>query len=1007
MTNIKHIISSGCLLGVLLAGSGISAFAQDAAKVTAPTPIPFKPDPPPAIDGDLGEWQNSAPTFVLDRADQSVAGEKGWKSKDDLSARVWLAWRQEDLYIAADVRDDVLKQSQRGSNLWKGDHLELYLDTTPDTDVARTIFGTGQFQLGLSPGNFQKTGDAMFDTKPEAYFYLPAGTSAADVTVAARQTANGYTIEATIPWKSLGIESTPTAGLALPIVVGVSDTDGNEAAQEKMLAVTALPGSKWARNRAMLVPANLATADGTIPETAKAQELFDSVEVPARQSKEIRFDAPAVPAGRDAILVLNARLQTPKVGGYTPALRLKLNGQIIDGKRVINKEANETLVTGKTKPVAAGETFFTYYAPDYDSPDKSTSYAPVNGNATRLELRVTDLLQEGENVLTIENNVKSPIEYPLFAGNGGLQFRAPIVKKIPLPPPTGEIPTFVPDASHKVGYELSEGQAGVLQLKLDGVEMQIASQFSTPAGKWETGDNTFFKLQRTIEKKDGAIVVRETFTNLTGENLPLMQRREITTPGGFKKFWLVGLSPSSDGGLSSDASNPTTFGITDKVGVGLMPLDGVGIIHASNYANDGKIGLADNNLALAPNATHVSEWAIIPTEKPDYFAFINAARRLRDVNFQIDGPAAFLRINPGLTGKWSDEQIVNFVRNKSLEIIMTGISWPKYKGVVAHGTAFQTLDFAEWKKETARRRKLLPDVKQVVYFHSFINAHEDAPEKYKESRVTLSDGTPTDYGEAHYPIFLPTDTNAFGRDVRKNVDIILDELKFDGVYWDELERSRYMYTYGQKWDGVSADIDPRTMKITGLKSAVPLLSEKWRLDLAKYILSRGLLIGNGAPYTPAMMNLHFPRFVETGSISNCRLAQLYTPIALGDHLTERSEEDAYKVMLAALDYGCVYYWYNDMTVIPTHETLTKYMFPITPIELREGALIGKERIVTNRSGWYGWGDNAKHEIHVFDDKGREVKNIQAPTVARTISKDGKTLTELRLGEGWSAAIVRG
>jgi hypothetical protein len=36
-----------------------------------------------------------------------------------------------------------------------------------------------------------------------------------------------------------------------------------------------------------------------------------------------------------------------------------------------------------------------------------------------------------------------------------------------------------------------------------------------------------------------------------------------------------------------------------------------------------------------------------------------------------------------------------------------------------------------------------------------------------------------------------------------------------------------------------------------------------------------------------------------------------------------------------------------------------------------------------------------------------VKNIQAPTVARTISKDGKTLTELRLGEGWSAAIVRG
>jgi len=93
MTTLKQIVSSGCLLGVLLAGGCISASAQDSAKVATPTPIPFKPDPPPAIDGDLGEWSNNTPTFTLDRADQSVAGEKGWKSKDDLSARVWLAWR--------------------------------------------------------------------------------------------------------------------------------------------------------------------------------------------------------------------------------------------------------------------------------------------------------------------------------------------------------------------------------------------------------------------------------------------------------------------------------------------------------------------------------------------------------------------------------------------------------------------------------------------------------------------------------------------------------------------------------------------------------------------------------------------------------------------------------------------------------------------------------------------------------------------------------------------------
>ena len=41
------------------------------------------------------------------------------------------------------------------------------------------------------------------------------------------------------------------------------------------------------------------------------------------------------------------------------------------------------------------------------------------------------------------------------------------------------------------------------------------------------------------------------------------------------------------------------------------------------------------------------------------------------------------------------------------------------------------------------------------------------------------------------------------------------------------------------------------------------------------------------------MKLHFPRFVETGSISHCAATHLYSPIALGDHLTERSELDAY------------------------------------------------------------------------------------------------------------------
>ncbi len=128
---------------------------------------------------------------------------------------------------------------------------------------------------------------------------------------------------------------------------------------------------------------------------------------------------------------------------------------------------------------------------------------------------------------------------------------------------------------------------------------------------------------------------------------------------------------------------------------------------------------------------------------------------------------------------------------------------------------------------------------------------------------------------------------------------------------------------------------------------------------------------------------------------------MHSPIALGDHLTERCEADAYRLMLTALDYGCLYHWYNDLTVIPEYPTLTEHMYPITPLELHEGWIVGQERIITKRSGLFGWGDRARHEVHVYDENGRELRDFRAPLVER----DGANFSELRLAEGWSAVLI--
>ncbi|MPM52243.1 hypothetical protein SDC9_99000 [bioreactor metagenome] len=77
------------------------------------------------------------------------------------------------------------------------------------------------------------------------------------------------------------------------------------------------------------------------------------------------------------------------------------------------------------------------------------------------------------------------------------------------------------------------------------------------------------------------------------------------------------------------------------------------------------------------------------------------------------------------------------------------------------------------------------------------------------------------------------------------------------------------------------------------------------------------------------------------------------------------------------------------------------MYPITPLELGPGYIIGQERILTNRSGLFTWGDTGEFTAHVFNREGIEEK-FDIPKVVR----NGKTCAEVRIPEGYSAAIIR-
>ena len=729
--------------------------------------------------------------------------------------------------------------------------------------------------------------------------------------------------------------------------------------------------------------------------------VFDELTLDQGQSKAFTFNAEKIPQGLDAVLVLKARLDTPKVAGHTQAMRVTLNGTPLEGNRLVNKPIRVPARSGAIYSMASGSRMTTYYSPDFTSPDDHPHYGLLkNVSACLFEFRVTDLVKPGENELIVEHAADSRIARKLVAADARIETRQPLPKSQGrAAAPTGPLDRHEPQTTFRTDYTCRELPGARIEIGIGGEKYAVASRFSTPVPAWVDGENEFFGHQRRIEKRAEAILVFDTFTNLTSENLPLMHRHEIDLAGQDASVWLAGLKRPTGTGSSSDSANPTSYAATGAAGIGLIALDDAFRLHIKNEAPGGGIGLVDANLALKPGATYTAEWAIVPTERGDYWPFLNACRRLVDANFTIPGAFAFMRASQ-LTEPWSDEKTRDFIRFKDAMYACASIG--SYGGRYAHGTAFQHVSHDAYREAFARRSRLVPEVKNLVYFHCFLDTTDGAAEAFADSRTLLSNGEQANYGKPFQRLFFPTQTNSYGAAVGKNVDIILDEIGATGVYWDEHEYSSRKFHYGEPWDGVSCDIDPKRMTIGRLKSSVTLISEPWRLALARRILERGPLVGNGVPRTRAMAALTFPCFVETGSITNCTRAHLYSPIALGDHLTERSEEDAYGTMLAALDFGCVYHWYNDILVIPTHHHLTRYMYPITPLELHAGFVIGKERIVTNRSGLFGFGDTARHEVHVFDHEGREVEGFEAPS----IREDGKTYTELRLPGRWSAAVVR-
>ncbi|MCJ7536793.1 MAG: hypothetical protein MUO57_14790 [Anaerolineales bacterium] len=181
---------------------------------------------PPRIDASLEEWH-------LDRyrIESVVFGKSNHKGENDLSGRAMVGWDEQNLYLGIRVIDEKYVQNTSGSNLYKGDSLDILLDTDVSSDFYLADLNHDDYQLGISPGSPSP------NEKPEAYLWFPESIESArdQIEIASRSRGDGYIVEAAIPWSVFDVK--PFNGQHFGFAFSISDNDNpNQNIQESMVS---------------------------------------------------------------------------------------------------------------------------------------------------------------------------------------------------------------------------------------------------------------------------------------------------------------------------------------------------------------------------------------------------------------------------------------------------------------------------------------------------------------------------------------------------------------------------------------------------------------------------------------------------------------------------------------------------------------------------------------------------------------------------------------------------
>ncbi|MBU0617734.1 MAG: hypothetical protein KKI02_08450 [Planctomycetes bacterium] len=582
--------------------------------------------------------------------------------------------------------------------------------------------------------------------------------------------------------------------------------------------------------------------------------------------------------------------------------------------------------------------------------------------------------------------------------------------------PSGLLATFVAEGRQPVPMQVTLSETGGIQLSVAGHEMAIVTRTSLPGGQWQEsgcepsgiqipkGNSAIVswrtvtcRIDRQVTVFDDHVYVADTFTNLGDTLVGVMVEHRLTSPPS-PTVLLAGRRNRTG---ARNCFHPSVFAFWQGFGVGIVAEDDIFRVHNLAFNDARGVGLADDQLGVAPHAAHTLEWSIYPVPGGDYWDFVNAVRRNWGANITIPGPFMFVMY---FRNRNSSQWYADWVRRRGGRILSTGVA-KNHEGRSAYGTGIHTVP--TWVTMTkawmAKLHAAMPDVRTQVYFHAQLSTEPGAESIYAADRLLDARGRQVRYPpRREVGLYVPTRENKYGRALWDYVRISLDTIGADGLYWDEMSYSVEPFAYQAPWDSCTVIIDRKTHTVRGKRSSVALLMQPFKLDIVRYLHSRGkLLIANWQAPTRTMLRENIVRFVETQRYTKVIDTHFGCPLGLANHHREESQADAARSVRGILEFGGLYCVHSYQRQ-PAAWNFTDLMYPTTPVEIGPHVLLAEERILTARSGRFGWSDGAEADVYLVDQNGNRVG---APNVSK-LQEDGRWLYEIRMPPEHFAILVK-